>query len=144
MDRGAAGIEDRRFHGPAEEFAWMAAEELIEGVFAGDVHGKPAAPASSAAPHLPEAGDRARERDADRRIELADVDAQLERVGGDHAEQLALSQPALDLLALSRRIARAVGSDSLAELGLQAVAGMAEDQLDALSRLDEADRAGAL
>ena len=61
------------------------------------------------------------ERHADRGVELADVDPQLERVGRDHPEQLAGAQPALDLLALLRRVAAAVGRDPFGELGLEPV-----------------------
>ena len=58
------------------------------------------------APHLAQARDGAREGDADRRVELADVDAQLERVGGDHREQLARRQARLDLPSLLRACSR--------------------------------------
>ena len=118
----------------------MAAEELVERVLAGDVHRQPAPAAPGAAPHLPEAGDRAGERDADRGIELADVDPELERVGGDDAEQLSRAEPALNLLALRGRVAGPVGRDPLGELGSQPVGRVTEDQLDALARLHEADR----
>ena len=67
----------------------MAAEELVERVLAGDVEREPLAAPPGPAPHLAQAGDRAGEGDADRRVELADVDPELERVGGDHREQLA-------------------------------------------------------
>ena len=103
----------------------MAAEELVERVLAGDVDRQAAAAAAGPAPHLPQAGHRAGERDADRRVELADVDPQLERVGRHHAEQLAGRQPALDLLALGRRVAGAVGRDPLGELRLEPVHGVA-------------------
>ena len=121
----------------------MAAEELVERVLAGDVHGESAAATAGAAPHLLEARDRARERDADRGVERADVDPELERVGRDDAEQLAGAQPPLDLLALGRRVAGAVGRDPLGQLRVEAIDGVAEDQLDALARLHEADRPGA-
>ena len=78
----------------------MAAEELIERVLAGDVDRQPAAPPPGP-PHIC------------RRLatvpgnvtqiaasSCADVDPQLERVGGDHPEQLARGQLPLDLLAL--------------------------------------------
>ena len=55
-----------------------------------------------AAPHLAQARDGAGEGDADRRVELADVDPELERVGGDHREQLAPGEAALDLAPLLR------------------------------------------
>ena len=50
-------------------------------------------------------------RHADRGVELADVDPELERVGRDDAEQLACRQPGLDLPSLLRRVAGAVGRD---------------------------------
>ena len=105
-DLGAVRVEDRGLDGPAEELVGVPAEELVERVLAGDVHREPAAAAAGAAPHLPEARDRAREGHADRGVELADVDPELERVGRDDSEQLAGAQPALDLLALLRACSR--------------------------------------
>ncbi len=90
--RGCRGSRIAASTGPAQELVGMAAEELVERVLAGDVDGQPAAAAAGAAPHLPQAGDRAGERDADRGVELADVDPELERVGGDDAEQLAVDR----------------------------------------------------
>ena len=82
-------VEDRRLDRAVEELVGVAAEELVERVLAGDVDRQPAPAAPGAAPHLAQRGDRARERHADRGVERADVDAQLQRVGGDDAEQLA-------------------------------------------------------
>ena len=143
VDLGAVGVEDRGLDGARQELIGMAAEELVEGVLAGDVHGESMAATASAPPHLLETGDGARKRDADRGVERANVDPELERVGRDHAEQLARAQPPLDLLALGRRVAGAVGGDSLGELRVEAIDGVAEDQLDALARLHEADGPGA-
>ena len=84
-------VEDRRLDRAGEELVGVAAEELVERVLAGDVERDPVAAAPRPAPHLPQAGDRAGEGDADRRVELADVDPELERVGGDDREQLAAS-----------------------------------------------------
>ena len=75
LDLLGAVVEDRRLDRPLEELVGVAAEELVERVLAGDVDGEPAAPAPGAAPHLAQAGDGAGEVDADRRVELADVDA---------------------------------------------------------------------
>ncbi len=61
--------------GRSEELVGMAAEELVERVLAGDVDGEALGPAARATPHLAKARHRAGERDADRRVELADVDA---------------------------------------------------------------------
>ena len=126
----------------------MAAEELIERVLAGDVEGDPLAAPAGPAPHLPQAGDRAREGDADRGVELADVDSELERVGGDDREQLAPREVGLDRPPLLRRVAGAVrrdprGEPGLAEL-LQPHPGEALDQLDPAAALEEADRARAV
>ena len=104
-------VEDRRLDRPLEELVRVAAEELVERVLAGDVEGDPLAAPPRPAPHLAQAGDGAGEGDADRRVELADVDPELERVGGDHGEQLAAREPGLDLAPLLRRVAGAVGRD---------------------------------
>ena len=109
-------VEDRRLHRPLEELLRVAAEELVERVLAGDVERQPLAAPPGPAPHLAQARDRAGEGDADRRVELADVDPELERVGGDHREQLARRQARLDLPALLRRVAGPVGGDPLREL----------------------------
>ncbi len=142
-DLRARGVDDRRLDRAVQELLGVAGEELVERVLAGDVDGEAAAAAAGASPHLAQAGDGAGEGDADRGVELADVDPELERVGRDHAEQLARDQARLDLVALLRGVAGAVGGDALGQLGRQAVRGHAQDQLDALARLHEADRAGA-
>src|SRR5207244_3398021 len=97
-------------------------------------------PASRASPHLPQARDGAWEGHADRRIELADVDSELERIGRDHSEQLPLGEASLNLATLGRGIACTVRSDPLGKLAIEPVPGVAQDQLDALARLHEADR----
>ena len=91
-------------------------------------------------PHLPEAGHRSGKGHADRRIELADVDPQLERVGGDYSQQLTVAETPLDLLALAGGVASAIGRDPLGQLRLQTVHGVTQDQLHALARFHEADR----
>ena len=115
------GVEDRRLDRAVEELVGMAAEELVERVLAGHVERQPAAAAAGAAPHLAQRGDGARERHADRRVERADVDAELERVGGHHAEQLALEQLVLELAPLLRRVAGAVGGDPVGQVAAAAV-----------------------
>ena len=126
----------------------MAAEELVQRVLAGDVQGEPLGAPAGPPPHLPQARDRAGEGDADRRVQLPDVDPELERIRGDHREQLAGRQPGLDLAALLGRVAGAVGGDSLCELGaaelLEPGAGKALDQLDSPPAAQEADRSHPL
>ena len=109
-------VEDRGLDRAVEELVRVAAEELVQRVLARDVDGEAAAAAAGAAPHLPQARDGAGERDADRRVERADVDAELQRVGGDDAEQLALDEPALQLAPLLGRVAGAVGRDPVRQL----------------------------
>ena len=105
-------VEDRRLDRAGEELLGVAAEELVERVLAGDVERDPLAAPPGPAPHLPQAGDRAREGDADRGVELADVDPELERVGGDDREQLARAASSASIAApLLRRVAGAVGRD---------------------------------
>ena len=141
-------VEDRRLDRPVEELVGVAAEELVERVVAGDVDGQPAPAAPGAAPHLAQRGDRAREGHADRRVERADVDAELERVGRDDAEQLAVDEPLLELAPLLRGVARAVGRDPVAQVAaaevLERELREARHQLDGLARLHEDDRPRAL
>ncbi len=112
----------------------MATEELIQRVLARDVDGE-AAPAASdrgsagASPHLAQRGDGAGERDDDRGVERADVDAELQRVRRDHRAQLAAHQATLELAPLLRGIAATVGHHELGEVGppslLELLAGRA-------------------
>ena len=137
-------VEDRRLHGPVEELVGVAAEELVEGVLAGDVDREAAATPARTTPLLAQRRDGAGKGDRDRGVERADVDAELERVGRDHAEQLAGDEPALEVAPLRRRVARAVGRHPVRErgvaVGAQEGGGLASDQLDRLARLHEADR----
>ena len=121
VDQRALVVEDRRLHGAVEEVVGVAAEELVERVLARDVHRQPAPAPAGAAPHLAQRGDRAGKRDDDGRVELADVDPELERVGRDHRAQLAAHQPALELAPLLGGVAGAVGDDELGELAGPAV-----------------------
>ena len=78
--------------------------------------------------------------DRDGAVEQADVDAELERVGGRHAEELALDQAPLDLAPLRGRVAGPVGREPRGGLRVEALGGEAVDQLDRLAALGEADR----
>ena len=57
------------------------------------------------------AGDRARVAGQDRDVEPPDVDPELEGVGGDDAEDLAVAEAALDRPPLGRQVAAAVAAD---------------------------------
>ncbi len=147
MDRLVLVPDDRRLDRPLEELVRVAAEELVERVLAGDVDGQAAAATARATPHLPQRRDRPRERHAHGRVERADVDPELERVRRDDREQLAVRQLRLEVAALLRRVARAVGRDAVGErravgvgLAVELEPRQPGDELDRLARLDEADR----
>src|SRR6478672_9279329 len=99
--------------------------------------------AAGASPLLAKARHRAGETDRDRAVEVADVDAELERVGRCDSEQVALDEPPLDLAPLLRRVAGAVRRQAPGGCGVQPVAGKAVDELRRLAALREADRAQA-
>ena len=69
-------------------------------------------PAPAGAPQLlPRARHRAGIAGEDRDVQRADVDAELQRVGGDDAEDLAVAQAALDRPALRGQVAAAIAAD---------------------------------
>ena len=107
-------VEDRRLDAAREERVRLAREELVERVVARDEDREPAVAPSGASPLLAQRRDGSREADRDRAVEEADVDPELERVGRRHAEELALDEPPLDLAALLRGVAGAVGSEPVA------------------------------
>ncbi len=141
-------VEDRGLDRALEELVRVAAEELVECVVARDVDRQPAPAAARPAPHLAQRGDGAREGHADRGVERADVDPELQRVRRHDAEQVAADQPRLELAPLLRRVAGPVGRDPRGELRLPAALqlehGEARHQLDGLARLHEHDRPRAL
>ncbi len=144
-DLRALVVEDRRLDGALQEVVGVAAEELVERVLARDVYGQAAAAPPGAPPHLPQRGDGPGERDDDGRVELADVDPELQRVGRDHRAQLAANEAALELAALLGGVAGAVGGDEPGELWIAVLLQIRDEQLvqnlDALARLHEADQA---
>src|SRR5512132_1565207 len=104
-------VEDRGLDSPAEQRLRFAHEVLVERVLAGDERSEPVPTTARPAPLLTEARDGAGEADRDDRVEQADVDPELERVRRRDAEQLARGEPLLDLAALGRRVAGAVGRE---------------------------------
>ena len=134
-------VEDRRLDAPAEQLLRLAHEVLVERVLGRDEHREAVAAPPGAAPLLAQRGDRSREADRDHRVEQADVDPELERVGRRDAEQVALGEAPLDLAPLLDGVAGAVGREPrvVAEpLGREAV-----DQLGRLAALREGERAQA-
>ena len=103
------------------------------------------APATGASHLLPGGGDRARVAGQHRDVEAADVDAQLEGVGADDAQDLAVAQPALDRSPLRGQVAAAVAAQPRprAEVHPQGLAQVREHDLDGDPRPPEHDRLAA-
>ena len=91
---------------------------------------------------LPGAGDGARVADADRRVERADVDAELEGVRGHHPADAPVPQPGLDLVPLVRQVAAPIATDRVRVAGrrLERLAQVAGEHLDRRPRAREGDR----
>ena len=124
-------VEDRGLDRAVEELVGVAAEELVQRVLARDVDGEAAPAPPGATPQLAQGRDGAGERDADRGVERADVDAELERVGRDDPEQLALDEPAFQLAPLLRRVAGTVRRDPPRELRVAEVLELAGEKTTA-------------
>ena len=92
-------VDDRVLDLARQQALGLAHEVLVEGVLAGDQHGPAAARPAGPAPALPEARHGARKPGDEREVELAHVDAELERAGGDHGA----SSPSNRRRSISRR-----------------------------------------
>ena len=136
-------IEPRRLDLAPEQGLGLAHEELVERVLARDQHREPVTAAPGPSPLLAQRGDGAGEAHRDRAVQLADVDAELERVGCRDSEQLPVHQPAFDLATLRGRVAGPVRRQPGSGRRVDPVGGEAVDQLGRLAALREADRAQA-
>ena len=134
--RPASGDVSKRYSG-CDATYWLSGDDDATST----ANDEPVA-AARAADLLPGARERARVAGEHRRIEPADVDAQLERVRRDDAADAPVAQAALDGAPLVRQIAAAVALDlrRLADALLQRLAQVAEQQLDAHARRREDDR----
>ena len=104
------GVEDGRLHGLADQRLGVVHQVGVERVVAGHQHAERVAGAAAGpAELLPERRPGAREAGHHHRVEAADVDAELERVGGRQPEQLAAAQPLLEVAPLLGEVAAAVG-----------------------------------
>jgi hypothetical protein len=134
-------VDARRLHPAVQQVVRVAREVLVERRARRDHHGDaPGAPPAGAAEALPRPRDRAGVARADDRVEVAHVDAQLERVGGDDAADLALPEAPLHAAARLGEVAAAVGHDRVLDprhLGREPVAEVLEHDLDRVARLPE-------
>ena len=107
------GVDQRVLVRPAKQLSRMAHEILVQRVVQPDQHRKRRFAAATCAPCLlPKAGDRTRVSYEQRGIQSTHVDPKLQRVSCGHPQQFAAKQIALDLPALLRRVAGAVGGDA--------------------------------
>ena len=125
----------------------MTQQVLIDRVISGQQHGQAFVVPATAAPRLlPTAGDRARVVDEQRHIERADIDAELQCVGGRHAAQIAAEQILLDLPAFVGQIAAAIGPHLVGQRRVsrgQLLAGIAMNQFGRLAGAGERQRLAA-
>ena len=113
-DVQVVGIDERPFRRGVEKVRRVADDELIERRAARHHdRGRSARAAPGASGALPRRGNRARIAGHDADVERADVDAELERIGGHDRADAALAQPLLDLAAPVRQVAAAVSADAL-------------------------------
>ena len=112
-DVQVVGIDQRPLGRAIEEIRRMPDDELIERRAARHHdRGRLAGPAPRAAGTLPRRRDRSRIPGHDRDVERADVDAELQRVGGHDGAHAAFPQPLLDLAAPVRQIAASISADA--------------------------------
>ena len=131
-------VEDRGFDAALEQRLRLAHEELVKGVLRGDEHGEAVVSPTRSSPLLAQARHGSGKPDADDAVEQADVDTELERIRGAHAEQVAADEPLLDLPALCGRVAGPVRGEP--RRIPEALRGEAVDELRRLAALGEAER----
>ena len=102
----------------AKEVLRMLDDELVERRARCHQHRRRRALPPSCAPRtLPGGRDRARISRHHHGVERADIDSQLQRVGRDHAANLALAQLALDFPPLARQVAGAIPANARVRRG---------------------------
>ena len=139
-------VEAGLFRSSIEEERGMVDDVLVHGRGRGDEDGDARAPAPSGPPELLPGGRHgARISGQDRRVQASDVDAELERVGGDDAEDLAVAKAALDRSSLRWQVAAPIAADprSRPEPLAERLAKSGEEDLDCRPRPAEDDRLAA-
>ena len=130
---------------PAEERLRVSHEVLIERVVLGHEHAERALAAAPAASRLlPGAGDGTRVSGQHRGVEVANVYAQLHRVGRGQSEEFTLVKIPLDASAIFRHITGAVGGDTSGDdwvRRLELVSGVHVQKLRLPSTANERHRA---
>ena len=130
-------IEPRLFGAARQQERRMVDHVLVDGRTARHEHRDARALAPARPAHLlPGRGNGTRIARQHRHIEPADVDAELERIRADDAEQLAVAEPALDGPAFRGQVSAAIPAHAAArpEPLAQGFAQSGEQQLDRRSR----------
>jgi len=114
QDHRVIGVEPRMLRAALQHVFGVGDQILVDGVGRCHQHSdRHALPAARASHLLAGAGDCAGIASQHSRIELADIDAQLQRIGRHDGSHGALAQPALDLASLRWEIAAAITADGL-------------------------------
>ncbi len=133
QDVQVVGVHQPVLRRAVEEVLRVGGEELVDRRRRADERREARACAPSGTSHLlPRAGDGAGIADADRCVQAADVDPELERVRGHHAPDAPVAQASLDRVAFVRQVAAAVATDRvrLARRRLERFAQVAGQHLD--------------
>ena len=146
QDVQVVGVDEAVLGRRVEQVLGMGRQELVDRCRRADERRQARPAATAGATHLlPGRGDRARVADADRGVEGADVDAELERIRGDHAAHATVPQAGLDRVPLVRQVAAAIAADRvrMARRGSERLAQVAGEHLDRGPRPGEGDRLDA-
>ncbi len=137
-DVGIVGMDERVLDRLGKEDFGVAHEKLVERIVQPNENGERIIRAATGAPRLlPQTRNRARIADEHGRVEVANVNPQLQCIRRRHAEQIALEQPGFDLAPFVGEIAGAVGTDAVNVLGrvrFQVLARIIEDEFRRLAR----------
>ena len=143
QDEQLVGRNPRMLGRRIDEELRIADDELVERIAGRDHYAERCTIASSRATEtLPGAGDRARIAVQEAHVERADVDAELERVGRDHAVERAFAQLSFGLAALPGKITTAIRGDArrLSRIVVERVLQILGQHFDHQSRVREHDR----
>ena len=111
-DEGVVGVHDHGLGRPFQQLVRMAGVPLVELVVAGHEHrGRATVGATGAADLLAHRSQRAGEPVEHHRVERADVDAELERAGGDDTAELARRELHLELAPFGGEVSGPIRGD---------------------------------
>ena len=143
QDVQVVGVDERVLGRGVEEVRRVADDELIDRRAARDEHRRrPRRAPAGASRALPGRGNRARVAGHHRHVERADVDAELERIGGHDRAHQPFAQAALDLAPAIGQIAAAIAADHVGGAGrpVKGILQIGRQDLDRQPALREDDQ----